>query len=56
MSLREEVKALAQDAKRAPELDKPKIGEGIDALQAEIEVVEAEFEARDDDAKLGEED
>jgi small-conductance mechanosensitive channel len=55
-TLREEVKALAQDAKKAPELEKPKIGEEIDTLRAEIEVVEAELEARDDDAELEEAD
>ena len=42
-ALRDEVKSLKQEAKKAPELDKPKIAEEIDSLRTEIEIVEAEF-------------
>ncbi len=50
------MKALKQEVKKASELDKPKIAEEIDALRTEIEILEAEFEAREDDAEMEEGD
>ena len=50
------MKVLVQESKKATGLNKEKLANDIDALRVEIAVVEAELEAREDDAEMDEED
>ena len=54
-ALRDDLKELEQEAKKATDLEKAKLAENIDALRSQIEVVEAEIEAREEDAEMEEE-
>lgn len=53
---RDDMKVLVQESKKATGLNKEKLANDIDALRVEIAVVEAELEAREDDAEMDEED
>jgi hypothetical protein len=55
-SRRDDMKVLVQESKKATGLNKEKLANDIDALRVEIAVVEAELEAREDDAEMDEED
>ena len=53
---RDDMKVLVQESEKATGLNKEKLANDIDALRVEIAVVEAELEAREDDAEMDEED
>ena len=55
-SRRDDMKVLVQESEKATGLNKEKLANDIDALRVEIAVVEAELEAREDDAEMDEED
>ncbi len=54
-SLRDDMKVLVQESKKATGLNKEKLANDIDALRVKIAVVEAELKAREDDAEMDEE-